>query len=66
MEEDLKETEETSSFSLAMGGSHGSRCLVTCSVLLCIKNLAKYINILLKKKKSEPLRISYSKGNSQR
>lgn len=64
MEEDLKETEETSSFSLAMGESHGSRCLVTCSVLLCIKNLAKYINILLKKK-SEPLRISYSKGSSQ-
>lgn len=67
MKEDLKEIQETSSFSLAMGGFHGTRYLAICSVLLCIKNFGKYLNVLFKKKKkSEPLRISYSKGNSQR
>lgn len=30
-------------------GFHEGRYLVTCSVLLCIKNFGKYINVLLKK-----------------
>lgn len=62
MEEGLKEIQETSSFSVAMGGVHGDRYSVPCSVLLCIKNCGKCISVLSKKKKSsEPLRGSYSK-----
>lgn len=49
MEGDLKEMQETSSFSLAMGGFHGARYFTIYSVLLCIKNFGKYLNILFNK-----------------